>query len=140
MFQRVINTVLAEIKWQTYLLYLDDVVVFSFTYQEYLQRLTVLQAIRKSYLCLKAEKCRFLNPDQNFLEYVVSAAKGRSDLQRTSALAHFPTPKARTKFEAFPGHALRPTLRLYFFEDCASTDRYGEKYKAFVWREPPESI
>lgn len=47
------------LKWLTCFVYLDDVVVFSTTFNEHLRILeTVLEAIKSSGLTLTMEKCR----------------------------------------------------------------------------------
>lgn len=51
------DTVLTGLKWQTCLVYLDDVVVFSETFEQHLHRLRiVLEAIQSADLTLKPEK------------------------------------------------------------------------------------
>lgn len=51
------DTVLAGLKWQTCLVYLDDVIVFASTFEEHLSRLEVaLRAIKSSGPTLKSEK------------------------------------------------------------------------------------
>uniref|UniRef100_A0A6G5ABV7 Putative tick transposon n=1 Tax=Rhipicephalus microplus TaxID=6941 RepID=A0A6G5ABV7_RHIMP len=56
-FQRMMDTVLADLKWKSYLVYFDDVVVFLETFDEHLRRLrNVLEAIRSADLTLKPEK------------------------------------------------------------------------------------
>ncbi|KAK8772958.1 hypothetical protein V5799_012507 [Amblyomma americanum] len=55
-FQRMMDTVLADLKWQSCLVYLDDVVIFSDTFEEHLRRLrAVFEAIRSAGLSLKPE-------------------------------------------------------------------------------------
>lgn len=61
-FHRVMDTVLAKLKWQARLVFLDDVAALSGAFQEQFQHLmTVLEAIRKTALSLKTKKCRFRN-------------------------------------------------------------------------------
>lgn len=56
-FQRVMDTVLAGLKWQTCLVYLDDVVTFACTFGEHLRRLrTELQALKNAGLTLNPKK------------------------------------------------------------------------------------
>lgn len=67
-FQRVMDTVLSGLKWQTCLVYLDDVIVFAPTFDEHLHRLqTVLEAIKASGLTLKPQKCHFAYEELLFL-------------------------------------------------------------------------
>ncbi|MBS2634167.1 RNA-directed DNA polymerase, partial [Salmonella enterica subsp. enterica serovar 1,4,[5],12:i:-] len=79
-FQRVMDTALAGLKWQTCLVYLDDVVVFASNFDEHLRRLeAVLQAIKTSGLTLKPEKCRFAYEELLFLGHVISKDGVRPD-------------------------------------------------------------
>lgn len=103
-FQRVMDTVLAELEWQTCLIYLDEVVMFSGAFEEHLQRLTtVLEAIREAGLSLKAEMCCFEFHELKFLVSVVSAAGVRPDAGKTSAVAIFPTLKKEKGVRIFLG-------------------------------------
>lgn len=54
-FQRVMDTMVSGLKWQTCLVYLDDVVMFARTFEEHIAGLKqVLQAAR---LTLKPQMC-----------------------------------------------------------------------------------
>lgn len=103
-FQRVMDTVLAGLKWHTCLVYLDDVVVFARTFDEHLARLkSVLEAIRTSGLTLKPEKCRFAYEELKFLGHVVNAAGVLPDPAKTTAIANFPRPKDKKGVRRFLG-------------------------------------
>ena len=57
-FQRMMDIVITGLKWNSCLIYLNDVVVFSKTYDEHLAQLSsVLAAIKKAGLRLKVNKC-----------------------------------------------------------------------------------
>lgn len=74
-FQRVMDTALAGLKWHTCLFYLDDVVEFARTFDEYLASLeSVPEAIRTSGLTLKQEKCQLVYEELTFLGQLVKAA------------------------------------------------------------------
>ncbi|XP_072143827.1 retrovirus-related Pol polyprotein from transposon 412 isoform X2 [Dermacentor andersoni] len=103
-FQRVMDTVLAGLKWQTCLVYLDDVVVFAGNFDVHLRRLaTVLEAIRSSGLTLKPEKCRFAYEELLFLGHVISKSGVRPDPQKTAAIAKFPQPIDKKAVRRFLG-------------------------------------
>jgi hypothetical protein len=56
-FQRVMELALQGLQWQSCLIYLDDVVIFSKTFDEHIERLsTVLDRIWTAGLKLKPEK------------------------------------------------------------------------------------
>ena len=103
-FQRVMDTVLAGLKWQTCLVYLDDVVVFASSFEEHLRRLeTVLQAIKTSGLTLKPEKCRFAYDELLFLGHVINKSGVRPDPQKTAAISNFPPPADKKAVRRFLG-------------------------------------
>lgn len=59
-FQRLMDSVMTGLKWQTCLVYLDDVVGFSATFEAQLQMLSwVRQATRSFGITVKPEKCHF---------------------------------------------------------------------------------
>lgn len=87
------DTVLSGLKWEACLVYLDDVVVFSQTFEQHLQRLrSVFAAIRTAGLSLKPEKCHFGYNELKFLGHLVSPDGIRPDPDKTLAVADFPPP------------------------------------------------
>ena len=73
-FQRTMDSVLAGLKWNTCLVYLDDVLVFFRSFDELLARLEdVFKRFRRGNLKLKASKCSFATKSLKFLGHVVSS-------------------------------------------------------------------
>ena len=59
LFQRLMDTVLKGLTWETCLVFLDDIIVYSETFDEHVQRLTaVFQRIAAAGLKLHPNKCR----------------------------------------------------------------------------------
>lgn len=103
-FQRLMDTVLAGLKWQICLVYLDDVVVFAANFSDHLKRLrTVLEAIKSSGLRLKPEKCHFAYEELHFLGHIISRNGVRPDPQKTTAIAQFPQPDDKRAVRRFLG-------------------------------------
>lgn len=103
-FQRLMDTVLSGLKWKTCLVYLDDVIVFSPTFDEHLKRLeVVLRAIRSAGLTLKPEKCHFCFEELLFLGHVVSRTGVRPDPEKLAAVAQFPVPSDKKAVRRFLG-------------------------------------
>lgn len=87
------DTVLADLKWHTCLVYHDDV-IFARSFKEHLVRLeSVLEAIQTSGLTLKREKCCFGYQEPKFFGHVISADGVLPDPAKTSAIANFPRTK-----------------------------------------------
>ncbi|KAM7306943.1 retrovirus-related Pol polyprotein from transposon 17.6 [Ixodes scapularis] len=103
-FQRVMDTLLAGLKWQSCLVYLVAVLVFSGDFNEHLRRLlAVLQAIRTAGLTLKPSNCRFTSDKLKFLGHVVSNEGVRGDPEKTRAVAAFPAPTDKKAVRRFLG-------------------------------------
>lgn len=74
-FQRLMEQMFGDQHYQSTLLYLDDVIVFSSTVDEHLSRLDlVLWRFQKEGLKVKLEKCNFLQQQVQYLGHVVSAS------------------------------------------------------------------
>ena len=103
-FQRVMDTVLSGLKWQSCLVYLDDVVVFSRDFDEHLRRLrAALQAIKTAGLSLKPTKCRFAYGELKFLGHVVNNKGVLPDPEKTRAVAAFTPPADKKAVRRFLG-------------------------------------
>ena len=67
-FSRLMDRVLAGLHWETCLFYLDDIIVFSSTWEEHLARLReVFERLRHANLKLGADKCTFAAKEVNYL-------------------------------------------------------------------------
>ncbi|KAK8780235.1 hypothetical protein V5799_018426 [Amblyomma americanum] len=103
-FQRMMDTVLTDLKWQSCLVYLDDVVIFSDTFEDHLKRLrAVFEAIRSAGLSLKSEKCHFAFRELKFLGHIVSAQGVSTDPEKTAAVAAFYQPTDKRRLRRFLG-------------------------------------
>ncbi len=59
-FQRALDIILSGYKWNTCLVHLDDVIVFSKTLGEHIDHVdAVLTALREAEVSLKLRKCHF---------------------------------------------------------------------------------
>ncbi|XP_075739305.1 uncharacterized protein LOC142784700 isoform X1 [Rhipicephalus microplus] len=103
-YQRMMDTVIAGLKWQSCLVYLDDVVIFFESFEEHLKRLRkVLEAIRTAELTLKPQKCHFGYEELKFLGHVISADRVRPDSDKTDAVAAFPVSSHKRAVRRFFG-------------------------------------
>src|SRR5262249_39928865 len=67
-FQRLMDSVLAGLKWQHCLVYLDDIIIFSPTFTEHLAHLdSVFTRLEGAGLSLKLAKCFFVRAELPFL-------------------------------------------------------------------------
>ena len=67
-FSRLMDRVLSGLHWETCLFYLDDIIVFSSTWEEHLARLRwVFERLRHAKLKLGAAKCTFAAKEVSYL-------------------------------------------------------------------------
>ena len=73
-FQRLMNATLRGLTFDACLMYLDDVIIFSRTFKEHLDRFRkVLLALRCADLKLKPRKCKLLRQSVPYLGFLVSS-------------------------------------------------------------------
>lgn len=105
-FERMIDTVLRGLKWKTCLCYLDDIVVFSSTFAQHLQRLDeVLQCLSKAGLQINTKKCTFASKSIKVLGHVVSKDGIQPDPEKIAAVLQFPRPSNQKTLRSFLGLA-----------------------------------
>ena len=92
-FERVMEVVVRGLQWRTCLVYLDDIVVFSATFEEHLQRLgEVLDRLIAAGLKVKPSKCQLGRRRVNFLGHMVSQEGIGTDPAKVAAVESWPTP------------------------------------------------
>lgn len=103
-FQRTMDLVLAGLKWQICLVYMDDIVVFSRTLPEHLQRLqSVFQALRKHWISLKMMKCHWAMRQIKFLGHLVDQEGIQPDPTKLEAMRKLPPPRNVHELRSFLG-------------------------------------
>ena len=101
-FQRLMDIVLATLKWQCCLVYLDDIIVYSPTFEQHLENLNkVFRVLADAYLTLNASKCQFCRPELTFLGYLITPNGIKSDPGRTSIILAFQQPAIAKDIQAF---------------------------------------
>ena len=72
-FQRLIERCMGDIHLKECLIYLDDIIIYSQTFEEHLHRLeNVFKQLELHGLKLKGSKCEFFKHQVNYLGHVVS--------------------------------------------------------------------
>ena len=81
-------------EWSICLVYIDDLIIFSRTFDEHLQHLDqVFKRLRDANVRLKPSKCHFMKPEVEYLGHVVSAAGLKPNPAKIRAVQDFPVPK-----------------------------------------------
>ena len=92
-FQRYINHVLNDLKGTVCEPYLDDVLVYSETFEEHIENLKrVLKRLRLRGIKLRADKCLFAKQEVRYLGRLISGNGYRPDPVDTAALENFRSP------------------------------------------------
>ncbi|GFX30270.1 retrovirus-related Pol polyprotein from transposon 17.6 [Trichonephila clavipes] len=86
------------------LCYLDDIIVFSETFEDHLIRLRlVLKCLQEAGLKLNSKKCLFATQEVKILGHLVSSNGVRPDPDKIKAVRNFPTPKNIHDIRSFLG-------------------------------------
>ena len=105
-FSRLMDRILAGLHWETCLFYLDDIIVFSSTWEEHLARLRqVFERLRHANLKLGADKCTFAAKEVNYLGHRVTEDGLLPDSSLLAAIREIPPPKTATEVRFFLGLA-----------------------------------
>ena len=103
-FQRLMDKVLRGLTWRQCIVYIDDIIVFGATAQQHLQRLeSVLARLRQANLRIKLSKCRFSQPQVDFLGFCVDAEGIRPTECKIEALVSIERPRSITEVRSFVG-------------------------------------
>ena len=105
-FSCLMNRVLAGLHWETCLFYLDDIIVFSSTWEEHLTRLRqVFERLRHAKLKLGADKCTFAAKEGSYLGHRVTEEGLLPDSSLLAAIREIPPPKTAMEVRSFLGLA-----------------------------------
>ncbi|KAI8506729.1 hypothetical protein Bbelb_151700 [Branchiostoma belcheri] len=105
-YQRLVQLILAGVGWDVCLAYLDDIIVFTPTFDEHLHTLQeVFTRLRQAGLKLHPAKCRFAQKEVTFLGHVVSRRGVAPDPDNIAKVQGWPTPSNQTDIRSFLGLA-----------------------------------
>ena len=105
-FQRAIETVLREELHVFALVYLDDILAMSKTFEDHLEHLRVVfQRLRKANLKAKIPKCHFVMKEIQYLGHVLSKDGIKCNPEKTRAISDMPTPSSFQELARFLGAA-----------------------------------
>ena len=136
----MMDIVLIGLKWKTCLIYLDDVVVFSKSFDSHLSELKdVLTAIKKAGLRLKISKCQFGVTTLHMLGHLVDQQGIRPNPEKVRAVQDFP-PKDVKSVRSFLGLCSYYRKCILNFASIAKPLTILTKSSTpFVWKEDQEA-
>ena len=103
-FQRTMDIILGEYNWKFTMVYIDDINVYSETFEEHLHHLRlVFNKIKAAGLKLNKEKCNFTRNTLPFLGHIISTEGIAPDPSTIQRIQDFPQPRNVTQLRSFLG-------------------------------------
>ena len=136
-FSRLMDRTLAGLAWNICLYYLDDIIVFSATWAEHIQRLkAVFERLRRANLKLGARKCTLAAREVSFLGYKVTPEGLEPEARLMEAISKLPPPINVVEVRSFLG--LVGYYRRFvkkFSDKAAPLNALLRKEQAWKWTE-----
>ena len=134
-YQRMMELVLRGLPWNICMVYLDDVLLYSDTFERHLSSLReVFSRIKAAGLKLNPSKCHLARNHVVFLGHVISQQGLQPDPKNTEKVRKWPTPQSASEVRAFVG--LCSYYRRFvrnFAKHAAPLNHLMGKYVAFEW-------
>lgn len=123
-FQRLMNTVLNDLRWKCVVVYLDDVNIYSSDWDQHLKDLrATFDRIRNANLRLNIQKCHFARPQVVFLGFVVSDEGIKTDPEKIDKMVNLKPPRNLKELRSALGlFSFLPQFHLQLFGTCTTTD------------------
>ena len=105
-FQRMMESCMGAENLSSCLLYLDDIVVFSETIEEHIERLgRVFDRLRECGLKVNPKKCHLFKQKIQYLGHWITSEGISTDNDKVAAVKNWPIPKSREELKRFIGFA-----------------------------------
>lgn len=135
------NLALKGLAWKDWLVYLDDIIIWSTTFDEHLTGLrAVFERLRLAKVKLKKKKCSFLQRSITFLGHIVSSDGIQTDPEKTKAIQQWPRPKDVAELRSYLG--LCSYYRRFIQDFAVKSEplrRFLQKGTEFEWKEQQEN-
>jgi hypothetical protein len=101
---QALQTVLGDKTCGYVIYYVDDILVFSSSFDQHMDQLdTVLNKLTSAGFTINARKCSFCKPEMKFLGHVFSREKLMPDPQRIEAILNYPAPRNQKQLRRILG-------------------------------------
>ena len=113
-FQAVLNAIFANVSYKFILVYMDDLLIYSRTFEEHMSHLDqVFRLLESANLKLKRPKCHFCTSSIEYLGFVINSRGISPSAGKVEAIRSFPVPATKSKLRSFIGMAqfLRKFIR-----------------------------
>jgi hypothetical protein len=134
-FERLMEQVLTGLTWKTCLVYLDDIIIFSNSFEKHMQNLReVFQRLKEANLKLSPKKCNFLKKEVKFLGHIVSESGVSTDPSKIQAVRDWPIPKSIKEVRSFLGlTSYYRKFILKYADKSKPLHKITEKSQKCVW-------
>lgn len=103
-FQCLMNSMFAPYLRKFVLVFMDDILVYSKSWEDHLQHLElILRLLQQHQLCAKLSKCSFATTQLDYLGHIISAEGVATDPEKTRVMADWPIPSTLTEIRGFLG-------------------------------------
>jgi hypothetical protein len=102
-FQRLMNALLAGLTWKECLVFVDDIIIFSKTFEEHLQRLRSVLTCLRGKVKLNVEKCQICRQQLIYLGHRISAEGVEMDPAKHEAVTNWPRPQNQQDLSSWLG-------------------------------------
>jgi putative transposase len=136
-FQRVVNETLGNLRWQMCLAYLDDIVIYSKTFDQHIKDVDmVCSTLGQADFKLNVDKCELFQREITFLGYKINDQGLLPSDEHVQAMKNFPLPTSSKHAYSFVQTAnfFRKFIR-NFSTIAAPLTKFNRKEVAFKWTE-----
>ena len=103
-FQRAMDILLSDVRWESVIVYLDDIIIFSKSFEEHVRHLrVVLQKLTDSGATLKFSKCKFFRQSVDYLGHHLLPHKLQVLKKNVEAIEKAEAPTTKTQVRSFLG-------------------------------------
>ena len=103
-FQMTMSKVFSGLIFKSVLVYVDDIIVYSPTFEKHIEDLeNVFARLRQHNLTLKPSKCHFAAKQVDYLGHVISKYGTKPNPSKTAVIDTYPVPKNKTEVRRFNG-------------------------------------
>lgn len=103
-FQRLMNSVLRKFINKTCVVYLDDILVFSTSFEEHIDNLQkIFNTLKEAKLKVQINKCNFMNLQTEFLGHILTAKGIQPNPNKIQIIQNLKLPTTQKQIKSFLG-------------------------------------